>query len=335
MVENEEIKAVLNKKIKVLDKGFVELCDVMGDDETVVRCARQSYDKAGGELSEYDIRRQIFFMLENGHTSPFEQVVFRFHIRLPVFVARQLIRHRTARVNELSGRYTVFSEDSFHVPDELAFINRETAGGDKDSIAGEDYDKKIKIPADSLSVHAKYINNISYNAYKGLLDNNPGIPPELARINLPLTLFTELYWQMDLHNLLHFLRLRLDGHAQKEIREYALAIYNFVKAVCPFSAGAFAEFQLNSLVLGYKDFSALLSLIESLYNKLAGADGNGVEFTADGGEEAEILGLLKGRDGYIKSFNKLLEGRTLPRDKFIEKLKACPPGGKSLINLMG
>jgi thymidylate synthase (FAD) len=229
----------------------------MGNDETIVQCARQSYKKDNDELSEDTIERQINQMLKNGHSSPFEQVVFRFHLRTPIFVARQIVRHRTARMNELSGRYSEFSEDSFHIPDKTAFENRRE--DDFSLLKNKDYIAQIQEPASQLSHAVKYINNLTFNTYKDLIDNYK-VPRELARMILGLNLYTEFYWQMDLHNLLHFLELRLEEHAQKEIKEYALVIYHLVKKICPITIKYFTEYQLNKMVLGEQELGDLYSI---------------------------------------------------------------------------
>jgi thymidylate synthase (FAD) len=253
---SEKNTMLLNKKIKVLDTGHVELCDYMGDDEAIVRCARQSYKKDKEELSNDVIDRQIKQMLISGHSSPFEQVVFKFHLRVPIFVARQIVRHRTARMNELSGRYTEFSEDSFHIPDEDAFINRLSA---KEIISSEfNYQENITEPTSLLSNTIKSVNDFSFNSYKKLIDAD--IPRELAREVLPLNLYTEFYWQMDLHNILHFLELRLDEHAQVEIREFAYAIYYFVEKICPITIKYFNEYQLNKMTIGKRDIEILVKI---------------------------------------------------------------------------
>jgi thymidylate synthase (FAD) len=283
---------IMNKKVKVLDKGFVELCQVMGNDEGIVRCARQSYDKADVDLPEEKIKEQITFMLKNGHTSPFEQVVFQFRIRLPIFVARQLIRHRTARVNELSGRYTEFHEDDFHIPGDEAFINRYE--NDNVPVTDEAIEHYLKEPSNILSESIKSTNEFSFQSYEELIKTKR-IPKELARLALPLTLYTELFWQMDLHNLLHFLRLRLDAHAQKEIREYAFALYTFVKLVCPITIEAFTEFQLNSLSIGHSDLKSVNSCLNNFP----------IEFE----ERRRIMTIMNNKLKEIGLFNKLLDSK--------------------------
>jgi thymidylate synthase (FAD) len=253
---------LLNKRISVLDNGYIELCNYMGNDETVVRCARQSYGKDEDELTEEMIDKQIGRMMRDGHTSPFEQVVFQFHVKMPIFVARQWVRFRTARLNELSGRYTKFGEEDFYVPGESSLRNRNSYGHGKndeyfDSNLNNDL---VKAKENIITNIVKKNNRISYELYDELSDNK--MPKELARVTLPLSLMTEMYWQMDLHNLLHFLELRMEEHAQKEIREYAIAIYNIVNEICPISIKHFTEYKFNSLILGESEINTLRDILK-------------------------------------------------------------------------
>jgi thymidylate synthase (FAD) len=267
---------ILNQKIEVLGNGFVELCDYMGNDETVVRCARQSYGKDEDALTEEMISNQIGRMMRDGHTSPFEQVVFQFHLKMPIFVARQWVRFRTARLNELSGRYTKFGEGDFYVPGKGSLRNRNSYLNELLEKPSEEQDEQSESFKESLDKYlvqtlteekegiltdtVKEWNKLSYELY----DKSSGkIPKELARITLPLTLMTEMYWQMDLHNLLHFLELRMEEHAQKEIREYALAIYKIVNKICPISIKHFTEYKFNALTLSESEIKALSDFLRN------------------------------------------------------------------------
>jgi thymidylate synthase (FAD) len=252
-------KKEVGKKYSVLGNGYVELCDYMGNDETVVRCARQSYGKDKDELTDEKIDKQIKEMMMKGHTSPFEQVVFQFHLKMPIFVARQWVRFRTARLNEISGRYTKFSEEDFYVPQGDSLEKRNSYKDSENTIFfQEKTDKTGKLLIDTI----KDNNSRSYETYEKLFDNK--LPKELSRLALPLTLMTELYWQMDLHNLLHFLELRMEEHAQKEIREYALIIYKIINEICPISIKHFTEYKFNSMTIGEKEIIRLYELIKSL-----------------------------------------------------------------------
>jgi thymidylate synthase (FAD) len=257
----EDYESILNKRVSVLDKGYVELIDFMGNDETVVRCARQSYGKNDDDLSETTIDRQIRDMLEQGHTSPFEQVVFQFHIKMPIFVQRQLIRHRTARVNEISGRYTSFYRDSFYVPEVSSLEYRKSYPDEEISkeIGKEPHPNIVKLISTTIENNAE-----CYSTYSRLLEKELDIPYELARVNLPLSLYTEFYWQMDLHNLMHFLKLRLDEHAQKEIRKYAIAIYRIITNICPITMKYFIKNEFNTLKLTDIDITFLKEALSTL-----------------------------------------------------------------------
>jgi thymidylate synthase (FAD) len=226
-----EAEAVLDKHFAVLDKGFVRLVDYMGSDERIVAAARVSYGE--GTKSYRQDQGLIHYLLRNEHTSPFEQVVFTFHCKMPIFVARQWIRHRTARLNEISGRYSVMKAE-FYVPapEDIALQSTDNKQGrSTDEVPPQLRQQLI----DSLIADQKSI----YEHYEGYLQSD--IARELARINLPLSLYTEWYWQIDLHNLFHFLKLRLDGHAQKEIRDYAVVMDKLARTVCPIAFGAFDE----------------------------------------------------------------------------------------------
>jgi thymidylate synthase (FAD) len=246
-----EAEAILDKEFKVLDKGFVRLVDYLGGDERIVQSARVSYGK-GTKTSRED-KGLISYLLRNDHTSPFEQVVFTFHVKLPIFVARQWIRHRTARLNEISGRYSVM-EDDFYVPDgkDIAFQSTNNKQGRSAEKVPPGMQKKV---IDALRSDQDHV----YKNYLGLINDN--IARELARINLPLSLYTQWYWQIDLNNLMHFLKLRMDGHAQKEIRVYAEVMRDIARKVCPFAMEAFDEHILHGVRLSQKEVAAVKNMV--------------------------------------------------------------------------
>lgn len=196
-------------EIKVLDKGFVELVDHMGDDSRIVEAARISYN-AKEAKSEAAFIKQLWQL---GHTSPFEQVVFTFRIKCPIFVARQVMRHRTARVNELSLRYTESALDFYIPPDERLGEHPDTARG-----------------------YLETLYTQAAGCYKTMIASR--VKKEVARCVLPVSVYTEFFWQMDLHNLLHFLTLRGSINAQWETRQYAEAIETLVRDVCPLAVKA-------------------------------------------------------------------------------------------------
>lgn len=249
----KEAEEVLDKEFKVLDKGFVRLVDYYGSDKRVVQAARVSYGEGTKTVREDE--QLIDYLLKNDHTSPFEQVVFTFHCKMPVFVARQWIRHRTARVNEISGRYSIMKNE-YYLPD-LNKIQYQNVYN-KQGRSGDFVPEEVKVEA-LKALETSY--NESLKSYNKLLDLN--IAKELSRICLPLSLYTEWYWQIDLKNLLHFLKLRMDAHAQYEIRVYANAISEFVKIVCPYTWKAF-----NKHVFGSIKFNAEeLNLIKDIFTK--------------------------------------------------------------------
>lgn len=234
-LHTKEAEDILEKEFKVLDRGFVRLVDYMGNDSRVVQAARVSY--GSGTKTFREDRALIYYLMKNEHTSPFEQVVLTFHIKLPIFVARQWIRHRTARVNEISGRYSIMKEE-FYIPDirVVSPQSKSNKQGREEKPFEEEEAKKIVQLMEEAFEH-------SYKIYKELISKN--LARELARIVLPLSLYTEWYWQIDLHNLFHFLKLRLDPHAQYEIREYAKVILEIAKRIAPISVEAFEEIHLK------------------------------------------------------------------------------------------
>lgn len=244
-----EAEALLDQEIKVLDKGFVRLVDYMGGDQRIVQAARVSYG-AGTKTLRQD-RGLIHYLLKNEHTSPFEQVILTFHTKMPIFVARQWVRHRTARLNEISGRYSIM-RDEFYVPE-------------PDQMRGQSSDNKQARSDEVLPNAAEMIAEMEadqrqlYSHYEGMIEG--GLAREVARANLPLSLYTEWYWQIDLHNLLRFLRLRMDSHAQYEIRVYAEAMAQCAKAVAPLAYEAFEEHILGSARFSRAECEALTALL--------------------------------------------------------------------------
>ncbi|MBN1412880.1 MAG: FAD-dependent thymidylate synthase [Spirochaetales bacterium] len=253
-----EAEEILDREFRVLDKGFIRLVDYMGGDARIVQSARVSYGE--GTKTQRKDKDLISYLLRNDHMSPFEQVIFTFHVKMPLFVARQWVRHRTARINEISGRYSVM-EDEFYIPSPEDVQLQSTGnkqGRSDEEITGEVREAVIKKIDDSCSR--------SYADYNGMIEQN--ITRELARVVLPLNLYTQMYWQMDLRNLLHFIRLRADHHAQKEIREYAYVLSNIVKIVAPFTWEAFEEHVLHSMKLNGKQIQRLKEELETTHGDL-------------------------------------------------------------------
>lgn len=242
---------IKNKEIKVLDKGFVKLIDWMGDDNAVVQAARVSYNE--GSKGEAKDKGLINYLMENGHTSPFEMCEIKLHIKCPIFVARQWGRHRTANVNEISARYTEV-KDEFYTP-------KEWRGQSKDNKQMSDGVVEIsKELQDKIEQHDRE----TYEIYQQMLEE--GVSRELARSKLDVGYYTEFYWKIDLHNLLHFLNLRMHEHAQQEIREYANAIAEIVKEWCPWTWGAFEEHALYAVKFSRTEKELILKLIGEYYD---------------------------------------------------------------------
>jgi thymidylate synthase (FAD) len=218
-----EADEILDKEFPVLDKGFIRLVDYLGGDERVVQAARVSYGT--GTKSYREDAGLIDYLLRNRHTSPFEQVILTFHVKLPIFVARQWVRHRTARLNEISGRYSVMKDD-FYVP-----APEDVALQSADNKQGRSAEAPEPSRVEEVRSGLAEGQRKAYSDYRVLIDE--GIARELARINLPLSLYTEWYWQIDLHNLFHFLELRLEPHAQREIRLYGETLFDITKKVAP------------------------------------------------------------------------------------------------------
>jgi thymidylate synthase (FAD) len=242
-VQSPEAEALLDKEFRILDRGFIRLVDYMGSDSRIVASARVSYG-AGTKTLRED-RLLIDYLMKNGHTSPFEQVVLTFHAKMPIFVARQWIRHRTARVNEISGRYSVMS-DEFYMPEDATV--RLQSRTNKQGRA------EVEAPPEIRSRFRETIGHgqrRAYEEYQQMID--AGLARELARIHLPLSLYTEWYWQIDLHNLFHFLQLRLHPHAQMEIRAYARVMMDIARAVAPLAVEAFEEHVLNAVTLSAEE----------------------------------------------------------------------------------
>lgn len=253
-----QAEAILDKEYAVLDKGFARLIDYCGSDARVVQSARVSYGEGTKTVSQD--AALIDYLLRHQHTSPFEQVVFTFHLKMPIFVARQWVRHRTARLNEVSGRYSIM-RDEFYVPkiDVISPQSHDNKQGRSDEAFPVEQARQIR---DEFSEG----QSASYDSYRKMTEG--GLARELARINLPLALYTEFYWQMDLHNLMRFLKLRLDSHAQYEIREYAQVILKIAETVCPLSIAAFQNHINKAVTFSAEEYDALKSLLEGKENPL-------------------------------------------------------------------
>ena len=227
--------AWIGRKIECLDRGFVYLVDYMGGDASIVQAARVSYGLGTKSVSED--RGLIRYLMRHQHSTPFEMVEMKFHVKLPIFVARQFIRHRTANVNEYSGRYSIMP-DEFYLPppEQVTYQSKTNRQGGAETLDEAQAAEVLRIlTTEQRRVRSGYDRMIELDVRR-----------ELARINLGVSQYTEWYWKNDLHNIFHFLQLRLDAHAQHEIRVYAEAMAQIVRAVAPIAWEAFEDYQLNA-----------------------------------------------------------------------------------------
>ena len=253
---------ILDKEYKVLDKGFVRLVDYLGGDARIVQAARVSY--GDGTKSVREDAGLIDYLLRHQHTSPFEQVVLTFHIKMPIFVARQWVRHRTARLNEISGRYSIMRDECYlPASEDIAFQSTDNRQGRMSEPAPLEVRTQIR---DTL--HAQ--QETAYREYSALIDTK--LARELARINLPLSAYTEMYWQIDLHNLFHFLKLRCDSHAQKEIRDYAFVLLEICRSVAPLATKSFEKHILTGVHLSGSELEAVRTLLQGKESGLKGKE---------------------------------------------------------------
>ncbi len=249
MARNE----IFGSKIDVLDYGFVRYVDSLGDESAIVQAARVSYGE--GTMTARDDRGLIRYLMRHHHNTPLEQVVLKLHVKAPIFVARQWMRHRTGSFNEVSARYSVLPSE-FYVP-QIENICHQSAdskqgrGGALAPMAARTI--RDEMEDDMRNVFDHYMENTT--------DETVNLARETARITLPLATYTEFYWKIDLHNLLHFLRLRMDNHAQKEIRVYAEAIARIVKAWMPVVWEAFEDYRLNAVTFSGPEMRVLYGLL--------------------------------------------------------------------------
>jgi thymidylate synthase (FAD) len=249
------MEALLRVELPVLDHGFVRVVDYMGDDAAVIQAARVSYGSGTKTLRQDSAL--ISYLMRNKHTTPFEMCELKLHVRLPIFVARQWIRHRTASVNEYSARYSMLDREFyFPMPEHVASQSLKNKQGREGVLPSADAMRVIEIlHEDANRNYDHYLNLIGEgegDAYSG-----PGVSRELARINLTLNAYTQWYWKIDLHNLMNFVALRADEHAQFEIREYARRMLEIMKAWVPMSHAAFTEHRLESIQLSSREIKVL------------------------------------------------------------------------------
>lgn len=240
------LEDILFTPLPVLDHGFVRIVDYMGDDGAVVQAARVSYGRGTRRVSED--RGLIRYLMRHGHSTPFEMCEIKLHIKLPVFVARQWIRHRTANVNEYSARYSILDREFYiPAPDQLAAQSRTNRQGRAAVLDGDEAARVLDLlRRDADQAYADYQWMLNEDADGRPLDpDRQGLARELARMNLPLNIYTQWYWKIDLHNLMHFVRLRADPHAQHEIRVYADRLIEVMQRWVPLCTEAFRDYRLG------------------------------------------------------------------------------------------
>ena len=264
-----KLEKILYKKFNILDKGFIRVIDYMGDDSSIVQAARVSYGKGTKKVSED--KNLINYLISHRHSTPFEMNEIKLHIKLPIFVARQWIRHRTANVNEYSARYSILDKE-FYIPEK-----ENIQAQSKTNNQGREENLSTSEIQECLSILKKNADK-NYRQYKELLnedemgnkinDSKKGIARELARMVLPISSYTQWYWKIDLHNLMHFLSLRFDPHAQYEIRVYAEKILGILKNWVPMTYEAFVEHRLENFTLSKSGVEYLKNILNSNNNNV-------------------------------------------------------------------
>jgi thymidylate synthase (FAD) len=240
-----------SRYVPVLDHGFVGLIDIMGDDKAIDEAARTSY--GAGTRSVSDIRSLIRYLIRHYHTSPIEMVELKFHLKMPIFVMRQHVRHRTASLNEYSGRYSIMT-DEMYMPDLHRFQGQHP---DNKQASAEFLGEELAV---SLANDLKESYDVTYKNYQRAI--NSGLAREIARIQLPVANYTELYWKIDLKNFFHYIRLRNDPkHAQNEIVLFADAMYNLVKPHLPIACEAFEDYWMNGVSFSRMEMDLLRQLL--------------------------------------------------------------------------
>lgn len=258
----EGMEAHVNVYHPVLDHGFIAVKDYMGDDLSILQMARMSYGKGTKGLS--DDRALLRYLMRHHHTSPFEGCVIKLHVKLPIFVMRQWVRHRTASLNEYSARYSILPDEFYMpAPELLAVQSKDNKQGRGDALSAEQSAEVLRIlREDAERNFANYHKLLNADEEGNVIDENAeGIARELARIGLPLSTYTQMYWQTNLHNLMHFLRLRADPHAQYEIRVFAEKMLDVMADWVPVTTEAFRDYQLEAGRVSRMEIALLRDLL--------------------------------------------------------------------------
>ena len=257
------LEEILYKPLAALDHGFVRVIDYMGDDTAIVQSARVSYGKGTKKIS--NDKGLIKYLMRHWHSTPFEMCEIKLHVKLPIFIARQWIRHRTANVNEYSARYSILDKE-FYIPsvENLASQSQINKQGRAENLSPEEAEKVIELlKSDAEQTYRNYEVMLNENSDGETLDESSmGIARELARMNLTLNTYTQWYLKIDLNNLLHFLALRADAHAQYEIRVYADIILDIVKKWVPVTYEAFEDYRVGGTQLSAKEILILKKIIK-------------------------------------------------------------------------
>ena len=257
------LEEILYKPLAALDHGFVRVIDYMGDDTAIVQSARVSYGKGTKKIS--NDKGLIKYLMRHWHSTPFEMCEIKLHVKLPIFIARQWIRHRSANVNEYSARYSILDKE-FYIPsvENLASQSQINKQGRAENLSPEEAEKVIELlKSDAEQTYRNYEVMLNENSDGETLDDGSmGIARELARMNLTLNTYTQWYWKIDLNNLLHFLALRADAHAQYEIRVYADIILDIVKKWVPVTYEAFEDYRVGGTQLSAKEILILKKIIK-------------------------------------------------------------------------
>jgi thymidylate synthase (FAD) len=256
------LEDILYEAIPVLDHGFVRVIDYMGDDAAVVQAARVSYGKGTKRVNED--RGLIHYLMRHRHTTPFEMCEIKYHVKLPIFVARQWIRHRTANVNEYSARYSILDKEFYiPAPEHLAAQSTSNRQGRGEVLSGKEAERVLGLLRDDAErAYRGYVEMLNETERGDAIDaERQGLARELARMNLSLNFYTQWYWKTDLHNLLNFLSLRADTHAQYEIRAYAEAMIGTVERWVPMTAEAFRQYRLGGAHLSERGLAVVRRLL--------------------------------------------------------------------------
>ena len=259
-----ELEKILFEAIPILDHGFIRVIDYMGDDTSIVQAARVSYGKGTKQVSTDS--GLIKYLMRHWHSTPFEMCEIKYHVKLPIFIARQWIRHRTANVNEYSARYSILDKE-FYLPtnEHLAAQSKNNRQGRGEIIDGDQAKEVLDLLKTDAETTYKNYETMLNQRYDGSIidENKSGLARELARMNLTLNTYTQWYWKTDLLNLMNFLRLRVDSHAQYEIRAYAVAMLDTLKRWVPITYEAFMDYRVGGTEISSKGKAVIQKLVKN------------------------------------------------------------------------